>query len=190
MAQRGHEVVLVLRELYNTSVILGDGIPPLQAPKWLPQLNGLPEPPLNYSEILMRYGYFNADGLAGLIGAWRSLFALNVLRERLENSDALVLNSMNKVLASYNVRPLANVSELFGVEENFICTFAELDHYSQREPVKYWGASWITDMGPEVSWPEGEGKCVFVYLEPHERDFHRSHRGAWLARHRLCPGHF
>lgn len=219
LRQRGHEVVLVLRELHNASGIPGDGIPLLQSPIWLPQLTGLPEPPLNYSEILMRYGYFNADGLAGLVGAWRSLFALhgsdvvvadhsptallaarsmglaaatlgsgfycpprrtpmpnmrawlNVQRERLENSDALVLNSMNKVLATYRVRPLASVGELFAIEENFICTFAELDHYSQREPVKYWGACWNVEMGQEVSWPDGEGKRVFVYLNSQSRDF-------------------
>jgi len=219
LRQRGHEVVLVLRELHNASGILGDGIPLLQSPIWLPQLTGLPEPPLNYSEILMRYGYFHADGLAGLVGAWRSLFALHgsdtvvadhsptallaarsmglaaatlgsgfycpprrtpmpnmrawldVPRERLEHSDALVLNSMNKVLARYKVKPLASVGELFAIEENFICTFAGLDHYPQREPVKYWGACWNVDTGQEVAWPDGSGKRVFVYLEPHQRDF-------------------
>jgi UDP:flavonoid glycosyltransferase YjiC (YdhE family) len=219
LRQRGHEVALVLRELHNASGMLGDEIPLLQAPIWLPQLTGLPEPPLNYSEILMRYGYFNADGLAGLVGAWRSLFALhgsdvivadhsptallaartmglaattlgsgfycpprqtpmpnmrawlNVPRERLENSDALVLNNINKILATCKVRPLASVSELFSIEENFICTFAELDHYPQREPAEYWGACWNTNMGQEVSWPEGESKRVFVYLEPQMRDF-------------------
>jgi UDP:flavonoid glycosyltransferase YjiC (YdhE family) len=219
LKQRGHDVVLVLRELHNVSGILGDGIPILQAPLWLPQLNGLPEPPLNYSEILMRYGYFNADGLVGLVSAWRSLFALhgsdvivadhsptallsarsmglaattlgtgfyfpprqtpmpnmrtwlNVPRGRLENSDMLVLNNMNTVLAAHKVKPLVSVSELFGIEGNFLCTFAELDHYSQREPAKYWGACWNMEMGQEVSWPDGEGKRVFVYLEPQSRDF-------------------
>jgi UDP:flavonoid glycosyltransferase YjiC (YdhE family) len=219
LKQRGHDVVLVLRELHNVSGILGDEIPILQAPLWLPQLNGLPEPPLNYSEILMRYGYFNADGLAGLVSAWRSLFALhgsdvivadhsptallaarsmglaattlgtgfyfpprqtpmpnmrtwlNVPHGRLENSDTLVLNNMNTLLATHKVKPLVSVSELFGIEENFLCTFAELDHYSQREPVKYWGACWNMEMGQEVSWPDGEGKRVFVYLEPQSRDF-------------------
>jgi UDP:flavonoid glycosyltransferase YjiC (YdhE family) len=221
LRQRGHEVALVLRELHNTRGILEDGLPILQAPVWLPQMAGLPEPPLNYSEILMRYGYFNADGLAGLVGAWRSLFALHgsdaivadhsptallaarsmglaaatlgtgfycpprqtpmpnmrawlsVPQQRLENSDALVLNNMNTVLAAHKTGPLANVGELFGIKENFICTFAELDHYPQREPVKYWGASWSTGAGQEVSWPDGQDKCVFVYLEPHSRDFPR-----------------
>jgi hypothetical protein len=88
-----------------------------------------------------------------------------------ENSDTLVLNNMNTVLAAHKVKPLVSVSELFGIEENFLCTFAELDHYSQREPAKYWGACWNMEMGQEVSWPDGEGKRVFVYLEPQSRDF-------------------
>jgi UDP:flavonoid glycosyltransferase YjiC (YdhE family) len=219
LKQRGHDVVLLLRELHNVSNMFNDEIPVLQAPIWLPQLNGLPEPPLNYSEILMRYGYFHADGLAGLVSAWRSLFALHgsdvivadhsptallaahsmglaattlgsgfylpprqtpmpsmrpwlkVPRERLENSDALVLNNMNAVLAAYKVKPLANVSGLFETGENFLCTFAEMDHYLQREPARYWGAYYNMEMGQETAWPVGEGKRVFVYLEPQSRDF-------------------
>jgi len=96
---------------------------------------------------------------------------MNVTQERLENSDALVLESMNKVLARYNVKPLASVGELFEIDENFICTFAELDHYLQREPTKYWGACWYTNKGQEISWPNGRAKRIFVYLEPQNRDF-------------------
>jgi len=219
LRQRGHDVVLVLRELHNANAILGDEIPILQAPIWLPRLTGLPEPPLNYSEILMRYGYFDADGLAGLVSAWRSLFALhgsdvivadhsptallasrsmglaattlgsgfyvpprqtpmpnmrawlNVPRNRLENSDVLVLDNMNMVLATHKIKPLASVGELFDIAENFLCTFAEMDHYPQREPARYWGACWNMEMGQEVAWPDGEGKRVFVYLNPQSRDF-------------------
>lgn len=219
LRKRGNEVMLVLRELHNAGSIIAERIPLFQAPVWLPQMTGLPDPPLNYSEILMRYGYFNADGLAGLVGAWRSLFALhgsdaivadhsptallaarsmglaattlgsgfycpprqnpmpnmrawlNVPQQRLEDSDARVLAAMNSVLAAYKARPLASVCELFGTEENFLCTFAELDHYTQREPAKYWGASWNTNSGQEVSWPDGAGNRVFIYLEPHQRDF-------------------
>ena len=219
LRQRGHDVVMVLRELHNVSNIFGDEIPVLQAPLWLPPMQGLPEPPLNYSEILMRYGYFSADGLAGLVSAWRSLFALlgsdvivadhsptallaarsmglaattlgtgfyfpprqtpmpnmrpwlNVPPGRLEHSDALVLNNMNTVLAMHKARPMVSVSELFETCENFLCTFAELDHYAQREPAKYWGACWNMEMGQDTAWPDGEGKRVFVYLEPQSRDF-------------------
>ena len=219
LKQRGHDVVLVLRELHNTKGVLSDEIPILQAPLWLPQINGLPEPPLNYSEILMRYGYSNADGLAGLVSAWRALFELhgsdvivadhsptallaarsmglaattlgtgfhvpprrtpmpnmrpwmNVPPMRLAGADNLVLNSINKVLSAHQAKPMDSVSDLFESEENFLCTFAELDHYPQRGPAKYWGACFNMEMGQEVAWPEGTGKCVFVYLEPQCRDF-------------------
>lgn len=219
LKQRGHDVVLVVRELHNVSNFSGEGITVLQAPIWLPPMHGLPEPPLNYSEMLLRYGYFGADGLAGLVSAWRSLFGLlgcdvivadhsptallaarsmglaattlgtgfyfpprqtplpnmrpwlNVPHARLEHSDALVLNNMNTVLAMHNAKPLASMSELFAIEENFLCTFAELDHYALREPAKYWGACYNMEMGSEVVWPDGAGKRVFVYLEPQMRDF-------------------
>ena len=219
LKQRGHDVVLVLRELHNTSGMLSDGIPILQAPMWLLQAKGLSNPPLNYSEILMRYGYLNADGLAGLVSAWRALFKLHacdvivadhsptallaarsmglaatalgtgfyfpprqtplpnmrpwlkVPIKRLENSDALVLNNMNAVLSAHQAPPLASMNDLFEIEENFLCTVAELDHYQQREPSNYWGPCYNMEMGQAVAWPDGAGKCVFVYLEPQSRDF-------------------
>ncbi len=219
LRQRGHDVVLVLRELQNVSKLSGDELPVLQAPLWIYPPKGLSEPPLNYSEILMRYGYLDADGLAGLVSAWRSLFTLhasdvivadhsptallaarsmglsattlgsgfyfpprqtpmlnmrpwlNVPRERLEHSDATVLHTMNSVLAAYNAKPLAAVNDLFETAENFLCTFAELDHYPQRESSEYWGACYNVEMGQEVAWPEGAGKRVFAYLDPQSRDF-------------------
>jgi len=219
LKQRGHDVLLALRELHNAGGMIAGDIALFQAPVWLPQMTGLPEPPLNYSEILLRYGYFDAGGLAGLVGAWRALFALHrsdavvadhaptallaarsmglaattlgcgfycpprripmpnmrawldVPQQRLQDSDARVLHSMNTVLAGYQAAPLASVGELFGIEENFLCTFAELDHYAQREPARYRGAFWNAGSGQEVCWPEGEGERVFVYLEPLMRDF-------------------
>ena len=221
LRQRGHDVVLVLRELQNVSNLSGDELPVLQAPLWIYPPTGLSEPPLNYSEILLRYGYLDAKGLAGLVSAWRSIFALhgsdvivadhsptallaarsmglpattlgsgfylpprrtpmlnmrpwlNVPRERLENSDATVLNTMNTVLDSYSAKPLATVNDLFETEENFLCTFAELDHYPQREPGKYWGACYNLEMGQEMSWPNETGKRLFAYLDPNSRDFAR-----------------
>ena len=188
LRQRGHDVIMVLRELQNVGNLSLDKLPVLQAPLWIYPPKGLAEPPLNYSEILLRYGYLDAVGLAGLVSAWRSLFTLhasdvivadhsptallaarsmglpattlgsgfyfpprqtpmpnmrpwlNVPHERLEHSDATVLNTMNAVLATYQAKPLVVVNDLFETAENFLCTFPELDHYPQREPSKYWGA--------------------------------------------------
>lgn len=74
---RGHDVVLVSRELQNAGNLDNESIPILQSPLCLNPHRGLPERSLSYSDILLRYGYINAEGLTGLVGAWRSLFSLH-----------------------------------------------------------------------------------------------------------------
>jgi hypothetical protein len=74
---RGHEVVMVVRELHHAGRMLTDShIPVMQAPLWLPVVQGLPEPPLNYAEILLRFGYHDASGLSGVVSAWRAMLML------------------------------------------------------------------------------------------------------------------
>jgi len=239
LSQQGHDVILVLRELQNVQNLPVGNLHVLQAPLWIYPPTGLSEPPLNYSEILMRYGYLDAEGLGGLVSAWRSLFSLhasdaivadhsptallaarsmglpattlgsgfyypprqtpmlnmrpwlNVPPERLEHSDMAVLKSMNTVLASYQAQPLGAVNELFENSENFLCTFAELDHYSQREPTQYWGACYNLEMGQNIDWPEGGEKRVFAYLDPQNRDFSKvldAIRGLGLRAIVCAPG--
>lgn len=220
LVQRGHDVSLALHELHNAGRLLGgSGLRLLQAPVWVQQTVGLPEPPLNYSEILMRYGYLDAGALSGLVAAWRALFELlecdlvvaehaptallaarsmglasaalgpgfnlpprrtpmpnmrpwlKVTRQRLKGSDATVLGTMNAILAAYGVKPLDAVSELFEIDGNFLCTFAELDHYPQRGASAYWGPCYDLSVGQEIVWPAGAGQRVFVYLETNGRDF-------------------
>lgn len=48
----------------------------VQSPVMLAGMNGLPEPPLSYAEILLRFGYLNEELLHGLIAAWRSILKL------------------------------------------------------------------------------------------------------------------
>lgn len=77
MRERGHESLLALRELRNLAQLDGSadfGI--LQAPVWLAQVNGLPEPPLNYSEILLRCGYHDAASLTVMLRAWCKLLEM------------------------------------------------------------------------------------------------------------------
>ena len=77
LRKRGHEVVMAVRELHHASRMLEDNnIPVMQAPLWLPTLQGLPDPPLNYAEILLRYGYHDPAGLAGVVSAWRAMLML------------------------------------------------------------------------------------------------------------------
>ncbi|MFM9912903.1 MAG: glycosyltransferase [Methylophilaceae bacterium] len=217
---RGHEVVLVVRELHHAQRMMTEGdIPILQAPMWLPTVQGLPEPPLNYAEILLRFGYHDAQSLAGVVSAWRTLLMLyqadvliashaptallaarsmglpaaglgtgfsipprvsptpnmrywvNVSPERLNSGDAAVLSTMNTLLTACGKPAMASVSELFDVQEQFLCTLPELDHYPKRANARYWGAVYDTQMGQEAAWKALDAKRVLVYLEPSHRDF-------------------
>lgn len=71
---RGHEVTLAVRDVEranNAFEAMSARI--VQAPICTKTYGGLAEPPLNYAEILMRYGYLDAPLLAGMLRAWRGL---------------------------------------------------------------------------------------------------------------------
>lgn len=81
LMQRGHQVDLALRDIVHTRALLSDladlpGMRVLQAPVWLHQTVGLPEPLVSLTEILMGNGYLKADHLHGLVAGWRALMAL------------------------------------------------------------------------------------------------------------------
>lgn len=73
---RGHRVSLVLRDLVLPRRLLADlALPAFQAPLWLHSVSGLPPQPASLAEILLGCGYLDPEGLAGLCGGWRALFA-------------------------------------------------------------------------------------------------------------------
>ena len=70
---RGHEPVLVLRDISRVDTLFaGEGVEHLQAPLWLPPVQGLP-PDANFAETLFRFGFLDPGGLTSLLRAWRSL---------------------------------------------------------------------------------------------------------------------
>jgi UDP:flavonoid glycosyltransferase YjiC (YdhE family) len=74
---RGHQVTLAAQNLRNAArVFAGLDFPIVPAPRTHELYGGLQDPPLNYSEILMRYGYIDAPMLAALVRAWRALMQL------------------------------------------------------------------------------------------------------------------
>lgn len=94
MTTQGHETALLLRELHAIRAADVVGMQVLQAPVWLPQVNGLPEPPLNYAEILLRFGYHDANCLQGLVAGWRSALEL------LETDAVVASHSPTALLAA------------------------------------------------------------------------------------------
>ncbi|OMH38966.1 glycosyltransferase [Motiliproteus sp. MSK22-1] len=85
--------------------------------------------------------------------------------ETLQQSDATVLSVINSAMESLGRYTLPQVSSLFDIDEHFLCTFPELDHYPQRKDHCYWGAYGGGESGEVPVWPEGNGPRVFVYLQ-------------------------
>lgn len=71
---RGHEPVYLVRDLAGLASSTSAMV--LQAPIWTKETRGFPEPPMSYSEILLRFGYHDQASLAGLVDGWRSAFSL------------------------------------------------------------------------------------------------------------------
>ena len=85
--------------------------------------------------------------------------------QRLADSDARALASVNDVLERLGAAPLERLAQVFDTAEDFLCTFPELDHYGTRPKSGYWGPRVRFDRGVELAWPEGTGKRVFVYVK-------------------------
>jgi len=75
LRDRGHSVAFAIRDLQHAESAIGQqGFPVYQAPMWTAMPKNLRNPPLNYAEIILRYGFMTATGLKGLVKAWRALF--------------------------------------------------------------------------------------------------------------------
>lgn len=80
--------------------------------------------------------------------------------------DDDILTCVNGALAQFESPPLAALAELFAVEQEFLCTFPELDHYPLRPAADYWGPIYSARAGVVPCWPEGDGPRLFAYLQP------------------------
>ncbi len=210
---RGHQVTLAAQNLRNAArVFSGLDFPIVQAPRTYELYGGLEDPPLNYSEILMRYGYIDVLMLTALLRAWRALIQLtdadvlvadhaptallaarsfrnlrciafgnsfavpppvhpapnmrhwlDVPQQRLRNSDALVLETINQSLSSSET-PLSAVHQLFDRADHLFVGIPELDPYGPRSVECYLGLYVGVSGKAAANWPAGDGKRIFAYL--------------------------
>jgi UDP:flavonoid glycosyltransferase YjiC (YdhE family) len=71
----GHEIACALRETRTGAEVLsGQRIPWLQAP--LLAETASPQPPLSYTDIMLRFGFGDPTALTGYVGAWLSILQL------------------------------------------------------------------------------------------------------------------
>lgn len=85
--------------------------------------------------------------------------------EAVAEADARALASVNGALAGVGAPPLAALHEIFATDENFLCSFPELDAYGNRPTSNYWGPRFRDDAGVSVHWPAGSGARVLVYVK-------------------------
>jgi UDP:flavonoid glycosyltransferase YjiC (YdhE family) len=85
--------------------------------------------------------------------------------ERSRESGALVLASINTALQAAGGAPLATLGQMHRADEDFVTTYAELDHYRLR-PTPRWGVLLGSEDGVVPVWPAVAGPRVFVYLKP------------------------
>ncbi len=88
-----------------------------------------------------------------------------ISRDRLLKSEGQVLNTINVCMRNMNLNPLESFHHLFNVDEQFLCTLPELDHYRGRCGEEYWGCFDNNSNGIVPNWPSNERKRVFVYLK-------------------------
>ncbi len=76
-----------------------------------------------------------------------------------------VLNNVNSVLAQLTVPALKSLEQLFAeVDDEFLITVPELDHFTDRQGSKYLGVL-QTPLGEPVEWPSQGRQRVFAYLK-------------------------
>lgn len=213
LAQRGHRVVLALRDLSKAAMVFGDRCSFLQAPCKIAGPDQPIHPTLTFAHILHNVGFADAQELGTLAGAWRQLYdlarpdliifdhsptALLAARglpakkcivgsgffippdqsplpnlspwhkadiQQLEQDETRILQNINRVARACSQTPLERITQLFShVDESFLLTFRELDHYPLRSGASYWG-SWNNTSGAAPQWPTAPGPRIFAYLK-------------------------
>lgn len=97
---------------------------------------------------------------------------LTLPARRIEDSEAVVLRTINQVLVELGERPMGTLADLFAADDNLLMTPAELDHYQQRGPARYMGPVRSVQGGATPEWPKGPGKKIFAYIKtshPHSK---------------------
>lgn len=94
-----------------------------------------------------------------------------VTHAHLIETERRALDVANAVLRVHHMPELSQLSDLFDVDENFLMTFRELDHYPNRGEAVYWGPRMSLEEGVSFEWPAGEEKKVFAYIKPSDGQF-------------------
>lgn len=85
---------------------------------------------------------------------------------RLQDSERHAVATANQVLVELGAPTMAGMGELRDCDATLMCTFAELDHYPERNENDYLGPIFSLGQGLDMPWPAADGPRVFAYLKP------------------------
>jgi hypothetical protein len=81
------------------------------------------------------------------------------------DAEVTLLTMINPMMTQAGLPEFSRFSQLFyQAKEHFLCTFAEFDHYAQRENADYWGSAFDIEQGVHSHWPAGATQRIFAYL--------------------------
>lgn len=81
--------------------------------------------------------------------------------------EEIALRNINHVLTCFRTRPLSQFADVFHSGHKILTTFAELDHYGERNGQIYIGPIYEMPCAHSAQWPEGnDGPRIFAYLRP------------------------
>ena len=115
--------------------------------------------------VMLGTGFFSPPRVTPMPGMrpWSEVPKLQLME-----SEREALQTVNYVLGRLGARPLGALMELFTVDEDFLCTVPELDHYHGRINTRYWGPLMSLHEGEALAWRDvGDVKRIFAYLRPH-----------------------
>lgn len=82
--------------------------------------------------------------------------------------SARIVNNLNQILLP-GTQQISRPTQIYSrVDENFLTTFPELDHFGARPNATYWGIPNATQ-GIRPAWPEVGGPKLFAYLHADAR---------------------
>lgn len=85
---------------------------------------------------------------------------------RVQDSEQHAVTTANQVLLALDAPTMAGMGELRDCDATLMCTFAELDHYPNRNETDYLGPIFSLGQGIDLAWPQAPGPRVFAYLKP------------------------
>ena len=89
-----------------------------------------------------------------------------IASETLVADEANLLQSANRVLEKNKQPTLQHVAQLYSeVDDTFLQTFKELDHYRDRVGNPRYRGVWTAGGGKPPQWPGGSGKRLYAYLK-------------------------